>query len=147
MQNVLEMYPPWWNDNISLFNRFEVNGLVFWHRTRLSGCFFQKVESTHLNGLEKSDRGTSTCRIRENESYLDPDEWEALRDKGYYFTLRPEDIIVLGNTPDINESIAGQRSSDLLENNRYAFRITDTAVNIKGGSPHYKALGEIRQWK
>lgn len=147
-------YPPWWNADITLYNRdVAADGTVTWYRKQLSGCFYQGVDGTQIFRAErgsKTDVDTFVCRIRESDSYRAPDVWATLdaANKALFFTVYVDDIIVPGHVADaIDESAPGLRSSELLE--KYtragAFRVSG-AMNSTGsqmGSPHYKATGVV----
>lgn len=144
----LRIYPPWWDDEMTLYCR-EVGekGIVTWHACQLEGCYFAKIEATKTTDLTQKSDDTHLCRIREDDRFKTPDEWDSLTDKNGFFTLRAEDILIPRHVSDtVDEKAPGFRMNDLLQKyaNIGAFRISSVQINTKGGSPHYRTTGVLR---
>lgn len=148
----MRRYPPWWDGDITLYNRdMAADGSITWYPTRLTGCFYTNPKGTGLQGGALRDSDTFICRIPENESYRSPAEWSALdmAGKTSFFTLHTGDIIVPGHVGDsIDEGgKGGLRSAEFLE--KYAragaFRVSGALACTAGGagSPHYRAEGVV----
>lgn len=143
----MNVYPPWWDKSITLFNKMEAaNGTVTWYPTVISNAYVKNAGQSVVvnNGVIDTDK--AICRIRKDPNYLPKAEWDALAVKSSKFTLAPGDIIIFGSVTDtINEYVAGSRSTDLL--NKYAssgaMEIESVNINVGNGlgNEHYHVVG------
>lgn len=146
-----DSYPVWWEDTITLYNRFEDSQtqVVSWYKTVLTDCFWHLVGSTAKAGETVLDTKSIICRIPKNDKYLDKYKWVQLPndEMSAYFTIGLGDILVKGEVDDeIDEYVSGSRSSDLLTKYR-AFQgcleVTEFAINTGTGknNEHYLVRG------
>ena len=111
-------YPEWWDKTITVYNRYEdpQTHVISWFRHVLDKCFYKDVGNTvNINNVQL-ETNNIICRIPIKDNYLAPYEWNALSNdaKPNYFTLKQDDIIVLGEVDDvIDEYTTGSRSTDL----------------------------------
>ncbi len=143
-------YPIWWDTTVTIYNQFidTQTSVVTWRRHVFNQCFWKQSGQTVKLGEVTIQTGGVTCRIPEQENFLQPYDWTTLpNDKmDSYFTLAPDDIVVRGEVDDtIDEYTKGHRASDFLT--KYAnqcFRIKTVAVNTGVGrnNPHYLITGE-----
>ena len=109
-------YPEWWNTTVTVFNKYEdpATRKVTWHRTVLHNCFYKNTGNRIVVGETTIETNTTLCRIPINKAFLEKYEWvDAVKSK--HFTLGAGDIIIKGNViDDIDEYVAGRRSSDVV---------------------------------
>lgn len=143
-------YPIWWDSTITLYNRYEdsVTGVITWHRTVLSNCFYKETGQKIKIGQVELESDNVTCRIPENNKFKQAYEWMKLPndEMSSYFTLNTGDIVVKGEVDDeINDYLSGHRSSDFLNKYKYRgiFRIENVGINTGTGRglPHYYISG------
>lgn len=145
------IYPPWWNQTITIYNRYEDDhtNLVRWYKTIVSGCFYKDAGNKIQVGNTVIETNDIICRIRKDDRFLPNYEWNAkpADQKQDYFTLSVGDIIVLGEVADdIDEYHSGMRSNDIIDKYKAlqgCFKIEQVADNTGGGrgSEHYYAKG------
>lgn len=148
----MSVYPIWWDDSITLYNRYEnpVTQQITWYRTELGGCFVQSAKTVISGGQIIYDSDSTLIRIPENENYRSYDEWIAIPNvsQGEYFTLHAGDIIILKSVQDtISEYTKGQRSSDLIAKYKdLSLCLTISSLQDNTGigrvCPHYAVRGE-----
>ena len=119
MAKTSRIYPPWWEDTLTIYNKYEdkLTQIVTWYRTVVHGCFWKYTGNKVLVGDTLLETNTTICRIRYNDKFMQKYLWEHLPNdqRENYFTLGPDDIIVKGEISDIiDEYTTGHRSSDLL---------------------------------
>lgn len=140
------VYPIWWSDTVTIYNRYEnpTTNLVTWYRTVINNCFWQNNFQLIKLGDVQLDSDNIICRIPKNPDYVNRELWETqLSTK---FTLAQGDIIVKGAVNDtINEYTDGQRSTDLIEKYKkrgcmVIERFSDN-TGFGRGIPHYHVLG------
>ena len=136
------MIDPTFNSTITLYNRYidrsGEKALTTWHKTVLHECFFHTETISQLNGTTLSMADSYICRIPEDERFTE--DYFGLDNT---FTLKPEDIIILGEVDDIISDFKGNRIADLLQ--RYAgrsFTVKSVSINTKlPFARHYRARG------
>lgn len=112
---------------VTVFNVVKNNGTVNYYRQLVDNVFYQKELKTSKEGHgDKQDYFYSV--IFSNialKKYVEIDEYNSLADKVNNFTLKKNDIVVLGEYPQINDLIDLQKSSceffliGNISNNRY----------------------------
>ena len=148
-------YPIWWNDTITIYNRYEEDKKISWYRTVIDGCFWKYDDiAVSQNRSQMGYRAlqfhtnTVTCRIRKSEKFLPKGEWDANTNRGNYFTIAPDDIIVLGEvTDEIDEYTSGKRSTEFISAQKKLGNIatvTKVLINVGEGrgNEHYHITGE-----
>lgn len=145
------IYPPWWDTTITVYNRYEdpQTHVITWFRNVIEGAFWKYTGNKVTVGKVTLETNTTVCRIRKDDRFLERHEWLNKPNDlmGNYFTLGVGDIIVKGEVNDtINEYTSGTRSNDLekkYKNLQGCIRIEE--VNIDTGtfrSPeHYLVTG------
>lgn len=148
---ISNQYPIWWEDTITLYNRYEdkQTNLITWYKTVLTNCFWKATGNKVSVGSVEIDTKALICRIPKSDKYLSIPEWEELPndEMSDYFTLRQGDIVVKGEVEDdINEYQSGYRSSDFIEKYRAygCFQINHIGINTGSGKclEHYYISGE-----
>lgn len=137
----------YWDKTITLFNRTEDNitGVVAWYKHVITNCFVKRTNTWVRVGSEKIQTDTNIVRIPYQINYLPPSQWIASNDKGNYITLKPDDIIIIGEVDDtINEYVSGQRSNDIIAKYKLDGVIKIKSVNENTFLPnkHYLVMGE-----
>ncbi len=137
-------YPAWWNQDITLYNRYEgKDGAVKWYKSIVSGCFVKNIRS-YIVSSGKGDAGSQNIiRIRKSDKYIPPEEWSETQYCEHSFTLKGGDIVVIGNVSDnIDEYQKGNRSSDILQKySTRCFVVGSVSVNDFGSLAHYMISG------
>ena len=144
-------YPIWWDTTVTVYNRYEDSQthLIRWYRTVIENCFYKDVGNTiNINNIEVNTNNI-VCRIRKDSRYRKPSQWVQIPNdqKENYFTLKPEDIIVVGEiTEEIDESVDGHRSTDFIKKYKAfgeCLTIQEAGDNTgTGRSPeHYRVNG------
>ena len=144
-------YAIWWDDTVTVYNRYEdpLTHVVRWYRTVLTQCFYKSVgENVKINNVEV-DTNNILCRIPKKDNYMKPYQWVALPidQKGSWFTLKQGDIIVEGEINDeIDEYTAGKRSTDFVKKYKAlqgCLSIQEVGDNtgIGRGNEHYRVNG------
>lgn len=146
----------WWDKTITLYNKYvdPTTQVITWYRTVIHNCFWKNVNETYYVGTRgistsgvKLETKTITCRIPEDERYVDRKTWDELADKSKNFTIGNGDIIILGEVNDtIDETTSGKHSTDLVAKyKKYdASLMIDTYVinTVTGvGLRHYRIVG------
>lgn len=146
----------WWDKTITLYNKYvdPTTQVITWYRTVIHNCFWKNVNETYYVGTRgistsgvKLETKTITCRIPEDERYVDRKTWDELADKSKNFTIGNGDIIILGEVNDtIDETTSGKHSTDLVSKyKKYdASLMIDTYVinTVTGvGLRHYRIVG------
>lgn len=140
------VYPIWWSDTITLYNRYEdpTTNVVTWYRTVINNCFWQNNFQLMKLGDVQLNSDSIICRIPANRNYVSRDSWELQLSRK--FTLAHGDIIVRGAVDDtINEYADGQRSTDLIAKYKdrgcmVIERFSDD-TGFGRGIPHYHIQG------
>ncbi len=130
------------NSTITLYNRYVdrsgEKAFTTWRRTVLDNCFFQTEANTQLSGTTLSMADSYICRIPEDNRFTE----DYVGAEGS-FTLKPEDVIVLGEVEDEISDFKGERVADLLQ--RYhgrSFTVKSVSINTKlPYAKHYRARG------
>lgn len=145
------IYPPWWNSTITIYNRYEDKNtnIVRWYRTSIPNCFWKDAGNKVHIGNTTLETNDIICRIPKDNRFLPNYQWSVLPSdqKQDYFTLSVGDIIVLGDVEDeINEYASGMRSNDLVDKYKAlqgCLKIEQTSINTDGGrgSEHYFVKG------
>ena len=144
-------FAPWWDTTITIYNKYEdsLTHVIRWFSTVVSKCFYKSVgETVALNNV-KLDTNNIICRIPEQSNYLAPHMWVDLSNdqKPNYFTLRPGDIIVVGEVQEeIDEYTAGHRSTDFIKKYKAlqgCLTVQEVGNNtgVGRGSQHYRVNG------
>lgn len=112
------IYPPWWNTTITLYNKFvdPQTNIVRWYRHVINGVFWKYAGNKIVIDKTVLETNDIICRIRKDELFRNKFEWVRLPNDEMpnYFTLAPEDIIIKGKVDDeINEYQSGKRATDL----------------------------------
>ena len=139
-------YPQWWNQTITIYNKYEdpLTHIISWFRFSVGNCFWKYTGDKISIGETVLETNNIICRIPENGNFLEKYLWiqkpnDAM---GNYFTLGPGDIIIKGDVSDtVDEYISGQRSTDLIAKYKSlqgCMEIQEVAINIGGGrnQPH-----------
>lgn len=144
-------YPVWWNTTVTIYNKFTdaQTQLTTWFRHTVNGCFWQHVKDKATLGDTVLETDRTICRIREDSLFMEKYQWVNLPAdvKGNYFTLGQGDIIIKGEVEDeVNEYVAGHRSSDLIAKYKElqgCLEIESASINVGAGRglPHYRAQG------
>ena len=145
-------YPLWWEDTITIYNKFEdpITDVVKWYRTVITDCFWKASGDKVSIGQVVLDSKSVLCRIPKDPRFLGRYEWVQLPNDQMpeHFTLGIGDIIVKGECADeINEYVAGQRSTDLLDKYRpyqMCVEVDEFSINIGTGrnNEHYFVRGK-----
>lgn len=86
------------NDTCTVYNKYVDNGVEKWHKTVLTGVFWDSVRGSNFRktGLENAD--SVIIMISKNvvtyKQYKAPKEWQSLTNKANYWTLQPGDTII-----------------------------------------------------
>lgn len=144
-------YPLWWDSTVTIYNKYTNpdNNSVYWYRTVLNNCFWHTVSNRTKSDTTNSGSYSVICRIPIQETFKSVGAWLDLPsdDRGDYFTLAPNDIIVLGESDiEIDEYTSGLRSSDFLTNHHRiseCMEISEVSINTLTGFsiPHYSVRG------
>lgn len=137
-----------WNKTITLYNKLtDSDGNVKWYRHILTDCFVKLTSSESHTGPSQRIADCGIIRISEKMNFKMPEEWRKLSDgqRQSYFTISPDDIIVLGNvSEEIDELTAGKRSCELISKYKSSGALTVRSVNINTSLPnsHYFIRGD-----
>lgn len=152
MSDQMTYAPPWWEKEITVYNRYEdpLTNVMHWFRHNIKNCFFAYEGNQVTIGTTVLETNTTICRIPQNKKYKPRYQWEQLPTdvKGNYFTLGVGDILVLGSVTDIiDEYSTGHRSTDLInkyKNLQGCIVIQNVADNTGTARciPHYLVRGE-----
>lgn len=147
----MNQYPSWWDDTITLYNKYTdpITKKVKWYRHVIEGCYYNHTVEKITVGKTTIDANISLCRIRVSEDFIDKKSWMKLDDaeRMEKFTLSGGDIIVAdGIETEVDEYVNGQRSSDLVKENKEwpgCFTIESVNINVGGrrGNEHYHVRG------
>lgn len=147
----MNSYPKWWDDTITLYNKYEdpVTNLVSWTRHTIENCFVKRASNKAVIGQMVLESNVVIIRIRESDTYKTYAEWVQLPNdsKSQYFTVHSGDIVVFGAVDDdINEYTTGHRSTDILSKYRgldICCVVTANSENVGNRTrPHYYVQGE-----
>jgi len=130
----------WWDETITLFNRYETldeNNRVQtnWKRTVLYNCFYGVSTRKYLLNTDVIESEKTVVRIPKNCNYKPYDEFINLITNDDYFTLNVGDIIIrseITNTLKLNES------GNTLLNDYEGFEVKNATINDKLSNGHYK---------
>lgn len=144
-------YPSWWDDTITLYNKYidPVTKQVKWYRHVIEDCFYSHTVEKVTVGKTTIDANVSICRIRTSDNFIDKKSWMGLTDEERQtkFTLSGGDIIVADDLDfEIDEYTNGHRSSDLIKENKEwpgCFTVDFVNINVGGGrgNEHYHVKG------
>ena len=144
-------YPVWWDATITIYNKYEdaVTKKITWYRNTVSGCFLKTMGNKVTINDTVIETDNVLCRIREDARFLKKAEWlsKPNDEKGNFFTLSEDDIIVYGEVQeDIDEYTSGQRSSDFIKKHKAlegCMQVEAVALNVGAGRvhPHYLVKG------
>lgn len=147
----MNTYPSWWDDTITLYNKYidPESKKVTWYRHVIPDCFYKHTIEKITVGKITIDSNVTICRIRVSENFVGKKAWMLLTDeeRSEKFTLSGGDIIVADEVDfEIDEYATGQRSSDLIKDNKEwpgCFTIETANINVGGGrgNEHYHARG------
>lgn len=144
-------YPEWWNQTITVYNKFEhpETRIITWYKTVIPRCFWKNADNKLVVGETTIESNVTVCRIPKNDKFLEKYQWNELsanvRDN--FFTFGVGDIIIRGEVHDtVNEYTKGQRSSDLLKkykNLQGCMVIENCSINTGDGrgTEHYYVRG------
>lgn len=144
------MYPKWWSDTITVFNKYEdtQTGIVHWYKTVLKNCFWKNDFQRLKMGDIQVQTDSIICRIPESNKFMEKNNWiNVPNDKmSNYFTFDTGDIIIKGYIEDdIDEYTSGSRSSDIIEKYKsFGCMVVDRlSINtgVGRGIPHYHVEG------
>lgn len=145
------IYPIWWDTNITIYNKFEdpQTRLVTWYRRSLSNCFWKYVGNKVVVADVTLQTNNVICRIPKDEAFLEKYLWIELANdqKANYFTISPGDIIVKGTiSEDIDEYTSGKRSTDFIKKYKSlagCMEVDQLAIDTGAGrcSEHYYVVG------
>lgn len=147
---MINIYPIWWNQDITIYNKYEdtTTQIVTWYRTNLSKCFWKNNIQKLTLGQETIETNSIICRIPKNDAFIEKYEWLKLPNDQMtnYFTLGEGDLIIKGTVSDtIDEYTKGSRSSDLKAKYKDlgCLEINNISINIGNGvgMEHYLARG------
>ena len=121
------------NSDLTLFNRYVVNGNEQYQRTQVPGIVWQNTKAVNVikSGLIDSDSVTVFIPYARGTNYLTPVNWEKTDAKIKYWTLQPGDILVEGLVDDNIGTAFG--IGDLKKKYDNVVRIT-TVDFMKSGS-------------
>jgi len=147
----MSKYPIWWEDTITVYNKYTdpQTQVVTWFRTVLHNCFWKHVRDKVSIGPTILETDTTTCRIPQNEKFLERYQWEQQSNDlmSAYFTLSQGDIIAKGEvTEEINEYEKGHRSTDFVAKYKAlqgCIEVEVVSINTKRGTnnKHYRVSG------
>ena len=144
-------YPLWWDTTVTIYNKVtdKQTQVVRWYRSVQTDCFWQLRGDNVTIGNTVLDSKSIVCRIPKSPKFKEKFDWLNIPndEKGNYFTLGLDDIVVKGEVEDeIDEYTQGSRSTDLLK--KYAglqgcFKIQQCTNNtgIGRNNEHYLAKG------
>lgn len=140
---------PNYNQTITLYNCLKgadnPNGTVdVWYKRVLPDCFYKASMQQVNSGFNTQMGGAYTVRIPVSDLYKPYAVWAALSAavRGNYFTIRNDDIVILGSSAETISNVTGNTSSQVLARNKpNAFKVTATAENTSGIEPHYRLGG------
>jgi len=115
-----------------------------WYKTILPDCFFKVVTAQVNSGFNSQMSGAYAVRIPKSATYLSYAEWVAkaanLRDG--FFTMRNDDIVILGTTADMITSLSPNTATQILSKNKpNAFKVTACSDNSGSMQGHYRLGG------
>lgn len=137
-------YPAWWNNDITLYNRYEgKDGEVKWYKSIISGCFVKYSPSYKVSSGKGAVGSQNIVRIRKSDKYMPPEEWTEAQYRELSFTLNGGDVVIIGNVSDsIDGYEKGRRSSDILQKySTRSFVVGSVSVNDFGSLAHYMISG------
>lgn len=144
------MYPIWWEDTITIYNKYEdkQTQLVTWYRHVISNCFWKASNNKITINDTVIDSSNIICRIPKQENFIEKFDWEQMPNDlmGNYFTLGQGDIIIKGEIDFIiDEYTKGRRSTDLLSRykSKGCLEIEQFSINTGRGrcNEHYYVSG------
>ena len=102
---------------ITLLNRLRkkdsVTNLDVWYKTYIQGCVYRKEKVTDVSGTTVSMGEQFTVLIPFTERYMPYREWKKLEDKSTFYTISPQDVIILGI---VNEDVTPQTITQIKNN-------------------------------
>lgn len=89
---------------ITLLNRLRkkdsVTNLDVWYKTYIQNCIYKKEKVTDVSGTNVSMGEQFTILIPFSDKYKPYREWKKLEDKSKFYTLSPQDVIILDIVED-----------------------------------------------
>lgn len=84
---------------ITLLNKLKkkdsITGLDIWYKTYIENCVYKKDRISNVNNNVVAMGEEFTILIPFSDKYLPYKDWKGLEDKTNYYTLSPQDIIIL----------------------------------------------------
>ena len=94
---------------VTLLNRLRkkdsVTNLDVWYKTYIQNCIYKKEKVTDVSGTNVSMGEQFTILIPFSDKYKPYREWKKLEDKSAFYTISPQDIIILDI---VNEDVTPQ---------------------------------------
>lgn len=143
-------YADWWDDTITLYNKFiDKDSKIYYFRHTINDCFYKQTVEKLTVGNTTISSNVSVCRIRVDDAFVEKRAWNELpaTEKRNMFTLSAGDIIVAGEVDfEVDEYEKGKRSSDLIKEFKEwpgCFTVEHVNINVGGGrgNEHYHARG------
>ena len=140
---------PNYNRTITLWNCLKAvdnpaANVDVWYKTVLPDCFFKCVTEQVNSGYNSQMAGAYTVRIQKSAAYLPYAEWvaKAANLRAGFFTMRNDDIVILGTTSDTITSASPNTAPQILAKNKpNAFKVTACADNSGSAQGHYRLGG------
>ena len=93
---------------VTLLNRLKrkdsLTNTDVWYKTIITDCAYKKEKVSAVNGSTVSMGQQFTILLPFTGKYLPYSEWRLLEDKTGYYTLSPQDVIILGEvTEDVTD--------------------------------------------
>ena len=89
---------------ITLLNRLRkkdsITNLDVWYKTHIQNCVYKKEKVTDVSGTNVSMGEQFTILIPFSDKYKPYREWKKLEDKSKFYTLSPQDVIILNIVDD-----------------------------------------------
>ena len=143
-------FPDWWDKSVTVYNKYtdKTTQVVTWYRFVIDGgCFWKELGGKTVVGNVAVDTKSIIVRIPQSSKYVAPLDWWGADNKGEIFTLKPDDILVLGVCEDvIDEYTRGRRSTDFLTKYKQfggILEIKQVAIDTMNGMlfKHYVVKG------
>lgn len=94
---------------VTLLNRLRkkdsVTNLDVWYKSYIQNCAYKKEKVTNVTGTTVSMGEQFTILIPFSDKYVPYNQWKKLDDKSTFYTLSPQDVIILDI---VNEDVTPQ---------------------------------------